>query len=61
MTIDWQNTLAVGVVIVASVYVIWRLWRIGRGKRPPGCSTCRNCPTSSEPPQLVSLDPPPKK
>ncbi|HEV2970649.1 MAG TPA: FeoB-associated Cys-rich membrane protein [Pirellulales bacterium] len=57
MTFDWQNTVAVALVLVAAVYLGWRGWRIV-ARKAGGCGACSNCPADQSPAgkPLVSLD-----
>ena len=56
MILDWQNLAALGLVVSAAVYVIWRLIRAADGGARSGCGSCPACPADR--PQLVSIDPP---
>jgi hypothetical protein len=57
MTLDWQNTVAVALVLVAAVYLGWRGWRIV-ARKAGGCGACSNCPADQSPAgkPLVTLD-----
>jgi len=57
--INLQDLFAVCVVLLAAVYLVWRLLRIDRRGGPPGCGECPRCPTrDDEQNELISLDPP---
>ena len=60
MNVDWQNAITVGLVAAAAVYVIRRLWYVGRGRQTGGCGTCSDCPAPDRD-TLISIDPPPKR
>jgi len=59
MTFDWQNTAAIAVAVGAAGYLVRRLWRAARSKKPVGCNTCTLCGSQSDDEQLVRLDPSP--
>ena len=56
MILDWQNLAALGLVVSAAVYVVWRLIRAVRRRGASGCGSCPACPANQTP--LISIDPP---
>ena len=60
MNVDWQTATVLGLIAVAAVYVIRRVWRVLSGKRSAPCGTCPHCAASFDREQLVSIDPPPE-
>jgi hypothetical protein len=55
MTTEWQNLVALGIVLTAAVYLIRRAWRTFVKKRAGGCGACGSCPASSTNPAGKSL------
>jgi len=56
---EWQNLVALGIVLTAAVYLIRRAWRTFAKKRAGGCGACGSCPASSANPAgkpLVQLE-----
>ena len=56
--IDMQNLAVLGVIVAAAIYVVRRVFRMGRSKRLGTCGACGQCPTATSKKQLISLDPP---
>jgi hypothetical protein len=54
MTLDWQNSLALALVIVAAAYLGWRGWLV-LARRKGGCGACASCPADQ--PQTISGKP----
>ena len=58
MNIDMQNVAVLCVIVAAAIYVIRRVFRIGRNKKAATCGACGQCPAATSEKQLISLDPP---
>lgn len=47
ITMDiWQEYLVAVALLVAGVYLTWRLRRVGRRDTPPACASCERCPSA---------------
>ena len=62
MTLDWQTSLALALVIVAAIYLARRGWQVV-ARKTGGCGACGNCPADQTPSgkplvPLESLAPP---
>ncbi len=42
----WQEYLVAVALLVAGVYLIWRLRRVGKRDTPPACASCERCPSA---------------
>jgi 8-oxo-dGTP diphosphatase len=58
MTITWQESAAVAIVLLALGYVAWRVVRFVRRKGMPDCRCCQSCSGESAEKVLVMLDAP---
>ena len=48
MTFDWQNLVALTIVVAAAFYVARSAWRQLAARRPPrGCGVCSSCPAGT--------------
>ncbi len=47
MQFGWQELVALIVVALATAYLTRRAWRLVRGKKSGGCSTCSSCGTTA--------------
>jgi attachment p12 family protein len=58
MTFDWQNAVALAVVIAAAGYLGRRAWQTVVHRKQGGCGACGNCSTEKSPAgaALVPLD-----
>lgn len=57
----WQDAVAIGVVLGASLYLISLVWRGVAGEKSAGCGTaCGKCSAGGgrAPAQVVSIGPP---
>jgi hypothetical protein len=43
MTLDWQNSIALVLVVLAAAYLGWRGWLV-LARRKAGCGACASCP-----------------
>jgi len=43
MTFDFQNSIALALVVVAAAYLGWRGWLV-LARRKGGCGACPSCP-----------------
>jgi hypothetical protein len=48
MNAAWQDVAALGLVMVAGVYVARRLYLLAR-RRSAGCGSCASCPADAAP------------
>jgi hypothetical protein len=58
MTIDWQNALAVALVLAAGTYIARQAWKVVARKKAAGCGGgCPKCETKAVDagPTVVSL------
>jgi len=55
MHIDWQDLLAMSLVVAAAGYLGWWFLRSRKPREPIGCSGCTHCPAMDSP-RLVKLD-----
>ncbi|MCH8921824.1 MAG: hypothetical protein IIA67_01610 [Planctomycetes bacterium] len=57
MNASWQDFAAIGLVIVAGVFLARRLYRFAR-HRSSGCGSCAACPVDADPKEktLVSIE-----
>ena len=61
MILQWQSTIALAIVAVATVYLTARSWRAVVRKDAGGCGGCAQCPDETESAaakqrQIVSVD-----
>lgn len=58
MNYNWQDLVALSLVLAAVIYLGWQTWRFIARKKSAGCSSgCASCPTGkSTGQQLVTLD-----
>jgi FeoB-associated Cys-rich membrane protein len=54
MTLDWQNLIALALVVAAAAYLGWRGWLV-LARRKGGCGACASCP--AEQPQTIAGKP----
>ena len=57
MTFDWQNSVALAMVLTATGYLFRRSWRTLAKKREAGCGACGNCPAEGAKPAGGSIAP----
>ena len=57
MNVAWQDIAALGLVIVAGVYLARRLYLLAR-RRSAGCGSCAACPADGNPNEksMVSVE-----
>ncbi len=56
MSLDWQNAVALVIVLGAVGYLVWHLWMTGTRKKPTGCGSCADCPAQIRHEELVSIE-----
>jgi hypothetical protein len=54
MSLDWQNSIALVLVVVAAAYLGWRGWLV-LARRKGGCGACASCPADQ--PQMIAGKP----
>jgi len=54
---DWQNIAALGVVLLAVLYVARQTWLKFSRRAVPGCGSCGSCPAEKpREPEIISPD-----
>jgi hypothetical protein len=56
MSLNWQDIVALLLVMTATVYLVRQAWLVLRRKREAGCGGCSKCPAPPSNQQLLSLD-----
>jgi hypothetical protein len=46
MALDWQNLIAIALVLAAVMYLAVRGWRQVARKKAAGCGACSTCPVA---------------
>jgi hypothetical protein len=61
MNLDWQNLAALTLVLLAAIFLTWRLKRAITSDKPLACSGCESRSPSDAGVKLISLGPAPPK
>jgi hypothetical protein len=57
MNVDWQNLLAIGLVVAAASYIARRAWLVVASRGKAGCGTgCEKCPSARPAAKLVQIE-----
>jgi hypothetical protein len=59
MNLDWQNLAALAVVLLAAVFLTWKLGRAITSGKPSACTGCKSSGVKDAATKLISLDLPP--
>ena len=59
MNLDWQNLAALTLVLLAAVFLTWKLGRAITSGKPFGCTGCKSSGRKDAAAKLISIEPPP--
>jgi hypothetical protein len=57
MNLDWQNLAALTLVLLAAVFLTWRLGRAITSGKPFACRECKSSGPKDAAAKLISLEP----